>query len=80
MSYRLTTPQLDIQLKTTNYYSEHEIVYILEPNFHRPLVLGDTDSFETLRSQRGDVIYGESVRGRFSISSQAFGHKLVQLA
>jgi hypothetical protein len=32
------------------YYQEHEIVYILESDFHRPFVLQEQDSLKTQRS------------------------------
>ena len=59
------------------YYQEHEIVYILELDFHRPFVLHEQDSLETLRSL-SKIFFIENREMPILYKPLAFGDKSLQ--
>ena len=60
-----------------NYYQEHEIVYNLESDFHRPFVLQEQDSLET-QSSLSKIFLIENGEIPILYNPLAFGEKSLQ--
>jgi hypothetical protein len=60
-----------------NYYQEHEIVYNLELDSHRPFVLQEEDSLET-QSSLSKIFFVENREMPILYNPLAFGKKSLQ--